>query len=101
MSAIRGTIRNGQVVLDNPVDWPEGTRVEFVATEREEFVGVGMREDEQGDDPESIARWLAAFDAIPVAATAPSDDPAVTAWQKAMRDHNREAMRKQMQESPE
>ncbi len=27
--------------------------------------GKGIRGDEQADDPESIARWLAAFDAIP------------------------------------
>jgi len=27
MSAITGTVKNGQIVLDQPADWPEGSRV--------------------------------------------------------------------------
>ena len=27
MNAIRGTFKNGQVVLDGPADWPEGCRL--------------------------------------------------------------------------
>lgn len=96
MSTIRGTIRDGKVVLDEPANWPEGTRV-----------SVGpmpiamMTEDEQGDDPESIARWLAAFDAIPVVVESPLDDPAAVAWRDTMERHNHEAVRRQMQERPE
>jgi hypothetical protein len=31
MSALHGTIRNGQIILDAPVDPPEGTRAEIPA----------------------------------------------------------------------
>ena len=96
MSTIRGTIRDGKVVLDEPSDLPDGTRV---------FVGKGpvamLTEDEQGDDPESITRWLAAFDALPGAVESPSDDPGVVAWRNAMKRHNLTAISERMQERPE
>jgi hypothetical protein len=103
MSAIRGTIQDGKVVFDTPPDWPEGKEVLVYPAEVNALVPPApmMTEDEQGDDPNSIAKWLAAFDAIPVAATSPLDDPAVVAWRETMRRHNIEAVRKQMQETPE
>jgi hypothetical protein len=63
MNAIKATWKHGQIVPDEPVDWPEGCRL------RVEPDGLsdtnGMSEVEQADDPESIARWIAEFDAIP------------------------------------
>jgi hypothetical protein len=60
---LAGTWKNGQVLLDEPADWPEGCRV--VVTPEESSEVHGMTEDEQSNDPEAIARWLSAFDAIP------------------------------------
>jgi hypothetical protein len=106
MGAIRGTIQDGKVVFRMPSGWPEGKEVLVVdpddAGRSTPSPPVPMMTDEeQGDDPESIAKWLAAFDAIPVAASSPLDDPAVAAWREAMRRHNVEAVRKQMEETPE
>jgi hypothetical protein len=104
MSAIRGTIQDGKVVFDAPLDWPDGKEVlvvDPVAANKSVPPVRMMTEDEQGDNPEEIARWLAAFDTIPVAATSPLDEPAVAAWREAMRRHNIEAIRRQMQETPE
>jgi hypothetical protein len=60
MRAIRGTYRNGQVILnDPPADWPEGAEV------RLELVDPpGEDGDMQGSDPESIARWVAWLDSL-------------------------------------
>jgi len=44
------------IVPSEPFDWPDGTEVEVSAVERD---------DETPDSPEEIARWLAAFAAIP------------------------------------
>jgi hypothetical protein len=63
MNAIKATYRNGQFVLDEPVNWPEGKRV-VIAPADDPSIG-GMTGDEQTDDPESIARWIKEFDAIP------------------------------------
>ena len=45
MNAIQGTVRNGQIVLDNPVGLREGTRVEVLPIEARQPT-VGMREEE-------------------------------------------------------
>jgi hypothetical protein len=80
-TALAGTLRNGRVILDGQTDWPEGCRVVVI---REPAVTVlGLAEDEQGDDPESIARWIAAFDAIPPLAMTPEEEADWRAARKA------------------
>jgi hypothetical protein len=90
---------DGKIVPDVPLDWPNGMRLSVEATPVPPV--RMMTEDEQGDDPESIARWLAAVEAIPLAKSSPFDDPGVIAWRERMRQFNIEAMCKQMQESAE
>jgi hypothetical protein len=99
MPLIHGTFIDGKIVPDTPPDWPNGKRVviEPVAQSAIEM----MTEDDQGSDPESIARWLALADAIPLAASSPLDDPGVVAWREKMRQYNVDAVRKQMQEASE
>jgi hypothetical protein len=99
MSAIQATFIDGKIVPDVPPDWPNGMRLAIDATPLPPV--RMMTEEEQGDDPESIARWLAAFNAIPSAAASPFDDPGVVAWREVMRKYNIEAVRKQMQEGIE
>jgi hypothetical protein len=60
---LTGTWKDGQVLLDEPADWPEGCRVVVIPEKSPEVYGI--LEEEQSDDPGAIARWLAAFDAIP------------------------------------
>jgi hypothetical protein len=58
MNAVKAIWKSGQVILEDRADWPEGTRL-VVAQE-------ALADDEDGeDDPESIARWIAEFNAIP------------------------------------
>jgi hypothetical protein len=99
MAAIRGTYIDGKIVPDTPPDWPNGLRLVIEATPLPPV--RMMTDEEQGDDPESIARWLAVFDALPAAAFSPLDDPAVVSWRETMHRFNIEAVRKQMQEAPE
>lgn len=57
MAVIHGTVRSGVVVPDSPVELPEGTRVQIrPAADADQ---IGIPEEEQGDDPESIAAWVA------------------------------------------
>jgi hypothetical protein len=97
MNAIRGKFQDGRVVFDTPPDWPEGKELLVVNPDDEEKL-VMMTDEEQGDDPASIAKWLMAFDAIPVAKISPFEESSVQAWRDQMRRHNIEAIRKQMEE---
>ncbi len=60
MKAIHAIWKNGQIVLTQPVDWPEGTALAVEPIE--ESLVTDPERDLLGDDPASIARWLAWFD---------------------------------------
>lgn len=94
MSALKATWVNGQVVLDGPADWPEGRRLEV----REAFGIEFMTEEEQGDDPESIRRWIEDLDSIPPVSIDPEKEAAWKAWEEEMRRYNIEAVRRQFAE---
>ena len=70
MNRVTGTYRNGNVVLDQPVDWPDGMPVKVVSGggipsggERE-----GMDHCLDGslceDTPEALHRWIEWFDSL-------------------------------------
>jgi hypothetical protein len=63
MSTIRGTIQDGQVVLPTPADLPNGTPVRVVS-EADEYVGIGMREEDWPTTPEGIEALAAKMDQI-------------------------------------
>lgn len=96
MNTITGTIQNGHVVLDATPAWPEGSRVVVEPLPFPEI--TGMTEEEQGDDPESIARWIAAFDAIPPLVMDPREEAEWLAWRQKVKEYNIEAVRRQMEE---
>jgi len=74
MTSIAATVRGGMIVPSEPFDWPDGTEVEVSAVERD---------DETPDSPEEIARWLAAFAAIP---TPVMTEVEWAAWERRRRD---------------
>ncbi len=84
--ALTGTWRNGQVMLDVPADWPEGCRVVVIPGEPPEETH-GMSEEGQSDDPESIARWLAEFDAIPPWQMTAEEEARWQADRRAVKDY--------------
>lgn len=66
MNALQGTVRHGQIVLDDPADLPEGTRVAVHPLEDPQPV-LGMREEDWPATPEGIAALLARMDQVEVA----------------------------------
>lgn len=92
MNAIKSVVRNGQICLNAPANWPEGAEVliELVSPptrhgSAETTLITGMTEEEQGDDPASIARWIAEFEAIPRLLMTPEEEAQGGAARKAQR----------------
>ena len=78
MSAIRGTVKNRQILAEVPDDWPEGCEVviEPAAAPAEDV-------DEEGPaTPEVIAARLALMDQLEPGWLSPEDD---AAWRAALR----------------
>jgi len=57
-----------------------------------------MTEEEQGDDPESIQRWIEELRAIPALPITPEQEAALFAWRQKVKEFNVEAVRRQMEE---
>ena len=83
-TAIPGTVHDGHIVLETPVDWPEGTKVEvtLVTPARPRY---GMTEDEWPTDPEGIARLIAEIDAIEPLVFTPEEEADLAAWRQKMK----------------
>lgn len=72
MNVIKGTWKDGQIVLDDPADWPEGCRVlvePVPATEP-----IGLSEEEWPRTPEAIADWLKWFDSFEPVQMTPEEE---------------------------
>jgi hypothetical protein len=94
MNAITATVHNGRLEVAVPADWPEGAEVRIEPIPRGEI--RGMTEEEQGDDTESINRWIATFEAIPPLPMTPAEEADMLAWRKKVKDYTIEAVRRQM-----
>ena len=82
MSAIRGTIQDGKVILDSPAELPNGTRVTLAVSAPEEYVGVGIREEDWPTTPEGIEALVAKIDQIRPFLT-PEEE---ASWHRALAD---------------
>lgn len=59
--AVHAKWKNGRVVVEEAVDWPEGCELEV----RPKPFHSSEDDDVQSNDPAVIARWIAEFQAIP------------------------------------
>jgi hypothetical protein len=99
MNAIRATWRNGQIIPEEPANWPEGVKLLVSQIDAPNGRVVrGMTEEEQGDTPEQIARWIADTDAIPALVLTQEEEQDLVAWREKTRQFNLEAVRRQMDE---
>ena len=81
MKTIHAVWKNGQIVPMQPVDWPEGTALAVEPIE--ESLVTDAVCDLLGDDPASIARWLAWFDSLEPLSFTPKEE---AAWEAARRE---------------
>lgn len=82
MNAIRAKWKEGRVVVEEAVDWPEGCElvVHPVA------VNDSNDEDVESNDPAAIARWIAEFERIPPLEMTAEEDAAWQAARQVQRD---------------
>jgi hypothetical protein len=80
MESIRAIWRSNQIIPIDSVDWPDGTPLRVTPCS-----AADMDSDILGDDPASIARWLAWFDALPVPEMSETELEDLDAARRAMR----------------
>ena len=82
MIALEGTVKNGQVILDEPNGLPNGTRVRVMPSEVSRPT-VGMREEDWPTTPDGIAALLARMDISEPGWLSPEDE---AAWMAALQE---------------
>ena len=85
MKTIHAIWKNGQIIPTQPVDWPDGTNLSIEAVEQPE--GSATEEDLLGNEPAAIARWIAAFDALPPMRMSEAEEAAWQAARREMKDY--------------
>ena len=95
VTTLKGTIQNGQVVLPEPTDLPDGTEVEILPVSRAEAA-----DDEGPVTPDEIARTLAAMEQIEPFEMTDQERAAIEAerrahkeWEKARFDAHADRLR--------
>ena len=84
MTTIKTTIHNGQIQFPLPASFPEGAEVEVTVRLASALPEPpGNTDEEQGDSPEAIAKWLAYFDSLTPAAMTEAE---LAAWEQRRRE---------------
>ncbi len=96
MDAIRATWRNGQIVPDVPVDWPQGYRLriepDVVQAEPEE-----MREEDWSNSPVAIADRLSWYDSLEPLIFTPEEESDLSAWRRQVKEYTIANMNKSIE----
>jgi hypothetical protein len=96
VTTLKGIIRNGQVVMTEPTDLPDGTEVEILP------VGLsGSVDEDRPTTPDEIARTLAAMEKIQPFEMTDQERAAIEAdrqarkeWEKAHFDEHADRLRR-------
>ena len=95
MNATTGTYRDGAIVLDTPVDWPEGARVTIIA-DGPRACASGLVEADWSDSLDARAERLKRIDAIEPLVLTEQDEAEIKAARDGVRRTSIEAVRRQM-----
>lgn len=83
MNAIKGTYKNGHIILDKPADWTDGTGVLVEPVPHQETLGIP--EEDWPTDPEGIARYLALMERIEPLEMTPEEEAEWKAARQALK----------------
>ena len=98
MSTIAGTYQQGRIVLQSPVDWPEGARVEVMLVEPG-IDKIGMTEEEWPSDPQGIAELLARMDQCEPLEMTAEEQADLAAWRQKVKERSLTKMRQSWESS--
>jgi len=81
----KGVIQQGQVIIDKPIDLPDGTEVVVASSE----TGADADIEEGWDNsPEGIAAWLKWYESLEPLIFTPEEVADTEAWLKKLNDYS-------------
>jgi hypothetical protein len=88
----KGTIRNGQVVVDEPINLPDGSEVTITGCADSKF--FGEEDNDRPPNPEEIAAALAAMDQVEPLEMTDEERAETEAWLKKIKEYTIASMDK-------
>lgn len=85
LKTIHAVWKDGQIVPMQPIDWPDGTTLSIEPIEGPE--SDESEEGLRGDDPASIARRIAFYEALPPLRMSVSEEAEWQAARQVMKDY--------------
>ena len=82
---MKGVVQNGQVIVEEPINLPDGSKVTITAQPQENFAGVA--DNERPMTPDEIVRTLAAMDRIEPFDISPEEEAKAAAWEKKVNEY--------------
>ena len=100
MHSVKARWKSGQIILDQPVDWPDDCEVlvELIAVPSEK---IGIDDADWTDSPDSLADWDAWIRSVEPLDYTLEEDASWARFNEEMRRFNIEAVRRQMEAAPE
>ena len=85
MLLLKGTIENGQVVLPQPANLPDGTPVTVLPHELGKTLGIP--DEDWPTKPDDIARLLTRMDRVEPFDMTPAEEADTLAWREKVKDY--------------
>jgi hypothetical protein len=82
----KGTIRNGQVIVDEPINLPDGSQVTITGHAYGKF--FGEQDNDRPPTPEEITAALAAMEKIEAFDMSDEERVEAAAWEKKVNDYS-------------
>jgi hypothetical protein len=83
---IHATWQNGRVVLDEPVDWPEGARLVIQPdVTQDDWTQKAIAQ--EINTPEAIEVWLKWYDSLEPLIFTPEEDADLAAWREKVKKY--------------
>jgi hypothetical protein len=92
----KGTIRNGQVIVEEPINLPDGSEVTITGHTHGRF--IGEEDNDRPPTPEEIAAMLAAMDKVEPFDMTDEERAEAEAWEKKVNDYSVANMDKGMED---
>jgi len=84
MNGIEATYKNGQIVPDGPIDWPEGCRLRIEPVSPAQGSETPSRDEEE--TPEQIEEWLRWYHALEPLEFTPEEEADLAAWRQKKKE---------------
>lgn len=82
---MKGIVKNGQVIVEEPINLPDGSEVTITGRPHEKF--VGLPDNDRPMTPEEIAQTLAAMDRVEPFDISPEEEAEAAAWEKKVKEY--------------